>query len=338
MASGGTAPPIFIVGSPRSGTTLMRQILDRHPSLAICGETHFQWLVYRRRKAFGDLSDPANRKRVIDQYLLSRRIKKADLDPAELAERLPREATSYQAMFTSLLNSYADSQGKPRLGEKTPRHAMFLDTLCEWFPNAVILHMVRDPRAVVASLQREPWVAGSVVLNAHRWLSLNKEARKSHAQRGYLQVRYEALVTDPDEEVRKICDFIGEEYSPSLLVPEEEPTEGMHNRKRPRTAITPARLDVWRKELSADQVAQIEWVLGPDLESFGYAREASPASPLTVLRGLTFAAFEAARFAAARLPSFWYTYAAPAKLAKYEDWTGPKTWRKDIKDPSRKGV
>lgn len=333
-----SAAPIFIVGSPRSGTTLLRQILDRHPALAICGETHFQALVYVRRKAFGDLSDPGNRRRLIDEYLATRHAKLIGLDTPELAERLSREATSYRAMFTSILTYYADSQGKPRYGEKTPRHALFLGTLCEWFPNAVILHMVRDPRAAVASLQREPWAPGSVVLNARRWLKLNQAARKSREHPGYLEVRYEDLVTEPAGELRKICSFLGEEYAPSMLVPREDPTIVGESMRRSRTGITSSRLELWRKELTVAQVAQIEWAAGPGLESFGYKRSASQASALVVLRGVSCAALEAARFVGARLPSFWYSFGTPAKIAKYEEWTGPRTWRKDPKTASREGA
>ena len=55
----GSKPPVFVVGSPRSGTSLLRNMLNRHPSLAICGETHFDHYVYKRRRAFGDLSNLA---------------------------------------------------------------------------------------------------------------------------------------------------------------------------------------------------------------------------------------------------------------------------------------
>jgi hypothetical protein len=333
-----TAPPIFIVGSPRSGTTLLRQILDRHPALAICGETHFFPLIYLRRKAFGDLGNARNRQRLIDEYLATRHAKLIGLDTPELVERLSQEATSYKAMFTSILTYYADSQGKRRHGEKTPRHALFLDTLCEWFPNAVILHMVRDPRAAVASMQREPWAPGSVVLNARRWLKLNQAARKFRDHPGYLEVRYEDLVMAPAGELRKICSFLGEEYAPSILVPREDLTTVGEHMRRSQTAITSSRLELWRKELTAAQIAQIEWVSGPILETFGYERGASQASALIVLRGVSRAAFEAARFVAARLPSFWYSFGTPAKIAKYDDWTGPRTWRKDPKGPSREGA
>jgi hypothetical protein len=335
LPSDAITKPIFIVGSPRSGTTLMCKVLDRHPALAICGETHFHQLVYRRRKAFGDLANPAKRRYLIEQYLESRPIKKLRMNTPALVEKLSREAVSYQAMFTSMLRYYAESQGKPRMGEKTPRHALFLPALCEWFPDAIILHMVRDPRAAVASLQREPWASDSVVLNARRWVTMNTAARLFRDQPGYLEVRYENLVTDPEGELKKICHWIGEEYSPSVLTPEADRPAG-GEQALSRRAITPARQELWRKELTPAQIAQIEWVAGENVELFGYRREAAPASAFTVARGYGYAAFEAVRFQATRLPALWYRYVDQTKLVKFEHWAGPRSWRK--RGPSGEGV
>jgi hypothetical protein len=332
-----TAAPIFIVGCPRSGTSLMRQILDRHPRLAICRETQFHRLVYIRRKAFGDLRDLGNRRRLITEYMKSRHIRRAGLDTPAFAEMLSGEATSYRAMFTAILSYYAETQSKPRFGEKTPQHALFLETLFEWFPNAVILHMIRDPRASVASMQRMPW-RGSVVANARIWLRLNQSARLFQQRPGYLEVRYEDLVTDPVSELRKICSFLGEEYSPSMLEPEEESSGEVDGLRRTRTAVTPARLEVWRKDLTAAQVQQIEWVVGPHLESFGYQRTAAPASPLTIVRGVSYAAFDLARFVTARLPAVWYRFGAQTEIAKFEYWSGPKIWRKAARESQREGA
>ncbi|MGA2214943.1 MAG: sulfotransferase [Bryobacteraceae bacterium] len=328
-----TAAPIFIVGSPRSGTTLLSRILDRHPAVAICGETHFNRLVYLRRKAFGDLSDLANRRRLIAEYMSSRHIRRAGLDTAEFAERLSRESTGYRAMFAAILSYYAETQGKPRCGEKTPQHAFFLKTLCEWFPNAVILHMIRDPRSVVASLQRAVWSPGSVVINARTWLKHSRAVRLFRGRPGYLEVRYEALVTDPVNELRRICDLMGEEYSPLMLQPETVFTENTKASRRSLAAVTSERLDVWRSELTAAQVGQIEWVVGPELESFGYMRSAARASAFSVLRGVSYAAFDYGRFVTARLPAVWYRFGAQTKIAKFERWADPKSLRRGAKRP-----
>jgi Sulfotransferase family len=324
-----TKPPIFIVGCPRSGTTLLTQMLDRHPSLAVCKETHFERLVYRRRKAFGDLSDLSRRRVLIAEYLASRPMQRAGLDSPELADRLSREATSYKAMFTSIIRYYADSQDKPRCGEKTPHHALFLETLCEWFPNAVILHMIRDPRAAVASLQNARWAPNSVVTNARTWVKHSQEARRFRDRPGYLEIRYEKLVSDPAGELNRVCAFLGEDYSPAMLVPERAVAQLREDGlRRYQTAVTSSRLEVWRKELTTSQVAQIEWVVGRGLEDFGYAREAPAATALTVLRGIGYAAVDFAGYVLARLPAVWYRLGAPTKIAKYEHWAGPKAWRK----------
>ena len=138
-------------------------------------------------------------------------------------------------------------------------------------------------------------------------------------------------MTDPAGELARVCSFLGEGYSPLMLAAEGSFSEHGDTRERSRKAISPARLHVWKKELTEAHVAQIEWVLGPHLENFGYAREGSRASAFTVLRGLGYAPIGYARFVMARLPAVWYRYAAPAKLAKYDYWTGPRVWRKNTK-------
>src|SRR6185369_14954631 len=108
--------------------------LNRHPAVAFCGETRFYRYIYRRRRAFGDLRDTRNRRRLIEEYLSTHLIERLRLDLAGLNVKLQREATGYRELFTSLLEYYAGSQGKLRYGEKTPQHAFFTETLCEWYP------------------------------------------------------------------------------------------------------------------------------------------------------------------------------------------------------------
>src|SRR5690242_4571314 len=197
--------PIFIVGAPRSGTTLLRNMLNRHPSIAICRETEFHHLVFQRRRAFGSLIDMRNRQRLVKQYLPTRRIQRMQMDLQGLETTLLREGTSYEAFFASLLRFYAQAHGKRRCGEKTPQHALFTETLCEWYPGATIIHLVRDPRDVVASLLRVPWASHNVLGNAHLWVRCNVAARRSRHRPQYLLVRYEELVAQPELELKRIC-------------------------------------------------------------------------------------------------------------------------------------
>ena len=103
--------PVFIVGAPRSGTTLLRVTLNRHPQLAICGETAYFRRVYTRRHAFGDPGSRPNRNRVVGAYLAVEPVRRLGMDIDVLRERLMNEGVSWRALFASMLQVYADSQG-----------------------------------------------------------------------------------------------------------------------------------------------------------------------------------------------------------------------------------
>jgi hypothetical protein len=162
---------IFIVGVSRSGTSLMRHILNQSDSIAISRENHFLGHLIgsegmrRKFQQFGDLSDDENARRLVDfiyseglekssrlrgmsshfRWIL-RRVEREDFLKAVLAsDRTER------GMFTVLMKLFADRKGKPIMGEKTPAHIRYVPTLLEWFPQAKVIHMIRDPRAIFVS-------------------------------------------------------------------------------------------------------------------------------------------------------------------------------------------
>jgi hypothetical protein len=302
------SPPIFIVGSPRSGTTLLRNLLNRHPRLAICGETHFNRLIYRRRKVFGDIGNLDNRRRLIKEYMATDRILRSELKLAGLEDRLLRDATSYPAFFASLMEHFAESEGKPRCGEKTPQHALLTEQLSEWYPGAAIIHIVRDPREVVASLQRVPWASNSVYTNTSTWPE-------------YMVVSYQDLVSDPERALTRICAHVREDFSPSMLVAETTAVDEHTGWGRARTAVTPERLGKWQQQLTPRQVALIEWTAGRHLESFGYTPSAIPPPTMTAIAsGLSFAALDAFWRRMLYFPALFYHFLQPTKISKEEFW------------------
>lgn len=316
-------PPVFIVGSPRSGTTFLRHVLDRHPSLSVCGETRFFAEVYKRRRLFGDLANPANRRRLVEQYLSTARIRRIGMDLDALKEKLLREATSYRELFTGILEYYAESQGKKRMGEKTPHHAFHAKTLCQWYPGAAIIHLVRDPRDVVASLQRMPWAPDSIVSNASMWLLFDRAARRLQNYAGYLLVRYETLVTQPEHELARICAHVGEDYAPGMLLATGPASV-------PRLAagpLTTERLNKWKEQLTAEEVSLVEWIDGRDMQMYGYSRNARSISLPTITRGLAIAALDSVRQQAARLPYFWHSLTQPTELSAQEYWKYRRAWK-----------
>ena len=315
-------PAVFIVGSPRSGTTFLRHVLDRHPSLSICGETRFFAEVYKRRWLFGDLANPAKRGRLVDQYLSTARIRRIGMDLDGLKEKLLREATSYRALFTGILEYYAESQGKKRLGEKTPHHAFHAETLCQWYPGAAIIHLVRDPRDVVASLQRMPWAPDSVVSNACMWLLFDRAARRLESYAGYVRVRYETLVTQPEQELTRICAHVGEDYAPEML--RADVSAG--SRRVAAGPLTRKRVNQWQEQLTAEEVSLIECVAGRDMQMYGYVRSGGSISFATITRGLAIAALDSVRRQAARIPYFWHSLTQPTKLSDREYWKYRRAW------------
>jgi hypothetical protein len=308
--------PIFIVGAPRSGTTLLRNMINRHPAIAICTETDFHHLVYKRRRAFGSFGDLQNRRRLVKEYLSTQRVKRLGLQLPELEQTLLREGTSYEALFASLLRFYARVHGKRRCGEKTPRHALFTETLCQWYPGARIIHLLRDPRDVVASLLRMPWADRNVLGNASLWLRSNLAAARSRLRPQYLMVRYEELVASPEQQLSRVCAFMGEEYSPNMLVPDRDPAGLQPWYWRAEERLTAQRVGKWREQLTLKEAALVEWFVGRHLQTFGYEAVSHAPSRMAIVRDFASTLFQAARRQA--FPAAWYSFRRSRELAKEE--------------------
>ena len=319
-------PPVFIVGAPRSGTTFLRILLSRHPSLAICGETRFFAEIYPHRRAFGDLQDPENRRRLVDRCLATARIRRLGLDLRGLREELLEHAISYPEFFTCIMRYYAQTKGKQRYGEKTPHHAIFTQTLSTWYPNAAILHLVRDPRDVVASLQRRPWAPKSIVNNAWMCWLFNRAASRSSHGSGYLLIHYERLVTHPEQEIARICAHLDAPCDPALLLSAEQVAGPYAWPRHASGPLTAERLGKWRELLTAEQASQVEWIAGKDMQRYGYDRSAAPIRLTARARGLALAAMDSVREQLLRLPYRWHRWKEPTELATQEYWRYRRVW------------
>jgi hypothetical protein len=194
MASAANSP-IFIIGCHRSGTTLLRLILDAHPNISCGPETRF-------------LADLAN----------------ITADPNWQRMRLYGFPKQYwhqriAALFDAFQSEYAHARGKVRWADKTPRYALCVDYLNELFPTCQVVHVVRDGRDVVAS-HRDRWGYGSALKAVKKWPWYVATARAAGARLPadrYHEVRYEDLVTDPEGTLRQLLDFLGEPWDPILL-------------------------------------------------------------------------------------------------------------------------
>ena len=312
--------PVFIVGSPRSGTTLLRVTLNRHPLLAVCGETNYFRRLYGRRQAFGDPGNLQNRTRIVDAYLAIEKVRGLGMDIGQLRERLIMEGASWRAIFATLLQTYADLNGKPLAGEKTPSHALHIDTLCEWFPGCSIIHLVRDPRATVCSLTKVPWATRSALIGAYTWRSFNASASAASHRDNYIRVKYEELVARPDEQIHRICNHVGLDYDETMLQPNPAEVDPRDWVRRAFEEITPSRTAVWQSDFQSWQVAAIETTAGEYMEEFGYERQTSGAAGSSMLRAGLEAFVELGFQTLFRSPYFFYRYFRPTNLADEQKW------------------
>jgi hypothetical protein len=275
--------PIFVVGAPRSGTTLFQRILDAHPRIGVADEIIYFDIILNVRQEVPDLKAPG----AIDA--LFERLPKMDhfhnwngLDEvlsAVRAELLADPDPSYALFFVKLMQTYARLRGKVRFGDKTPWNVRHLDTIIAMFPDARIIHLVRDPRANVASRIELPRTSKDVITAAIKW-RIDVEAAQRFAAGGkahpgnYLELRYEDLVQEPETWVRKVCTVVGESYDPAMLeyhrsrdvmFKDQSYKEGVF---RP---VNTASIDAYRKRLKPSQIRLIEMIARSSMKRLGYA-------------------------------------------------------------------
>lgn len=163
--------PVFVGGCPRSGTTLLRTMLDSHPDLAMPRETRFLLETWERRRAFGDLSDPDNRRRLARSVFRRTGSKAGRLG-------VPRRSaiavlTAAPPTIGSLLGAcfaqYAERHNKIRWGDKRPIYVLHLDAIFAMFPNAQFINLIRDPRGVVASIHKLGWFGRDTIPAVDWW-------------------------------------------------------------------------------------------------------------------------------------------------------------------------
>src|SRR5436190_18735778 len=204
------APPVIILGVGRSGTTLLRVMLDRSSELAIPYETFFvPQLAHRhgRRPDLDDFLDDLGRLRTLYDWGIS---------PDDVRPRL-REGMTTSEAIVAIFETYAERQGKPRWGDKTPLYMQQLPLLERLFSDALWVHLVRDGRdaalsflALPAGFSGKTWAQPRTVAQfAARWKVEIDAARALGRRAGgrYLELRYEDVVADPARELGRTCEF-----------------------------------------------------------------------------------------------------------------------------------
>jgi len=273
----------FVVGCPRSGTTLLQRMLDAHEGLAIAPETHFIRRFWLRRFHYRSLNRDAHFRRLLDDVVAMPEFDDMGLDAHRYREAAWAGPRSYAHLFELLLQQFADARDVAHVGEKTPGHARYIGTLERFFPGAGFVHIVRDPRAVVSSWKGLPWSNGIAGADAEIWRRHVASARAAARAPGSAihTTHYEDLVARPEASLRGLCDFLGVPYDERMLAFHQRELDTIDLGREPwkanaGKALDTSPIDRWRAELSAPAIAQIEAVAWFEMKRFGY----QPVSPI----------------------------------------------------------
>jgi hypothetical protein len=270
---------VVMGGAPRSGTTLLRRIVDRHPGLTAGAETK--------------LFVPAgfNLRWLAQAYVI----------PVADLERMRRESGSQAAFIDAFADHARVAAGKARWAEKTPMNIRYLDWITQHFPQCSIVHVIRDGRDVVCSMREHPdwrwagagWqkvlVPRALETYARRWVTDTGMGMRWRGDPRYVEVRYEDLVADPVPVLRRMCAAIGEppdadwlaevtrgprESAPGAAPPGAAP-RGAPPDGRPddKGAISGSSVGRWRTDLAAGELELVTRICGPRLRELGYPLE-----------------------------------------------------------------
>jgi hypothetical protein len=202
---------------------------------------------------------------------------------AALAERPP----SLAAMLESLTASRAQAVGKRRWAEKTPRHMGRLPSIRGTFPDAAIVRLVRDPRAAALSMTRLPFASDSLLANLYGCERAD-DAAEPHIRRDpwLLTVRFEALVADPEEELRRVCDFVGEPFDERMLSDRSAAALAASHewwKAKAVEAPDPSRVDAWRSEMDPEDQRAAAVICHDMLVRHGYPGAVAPKRSVIIL-------------------------------------------------------
>jgi hypothetical protein len=268
-------PAVIVLGVSRSGTTLLKEMLDRHSELAIPSESYFVPQLWDRH---GDRSDP---EQIVEDLSRIARVREWGVTAEDVRARLAQGA-SFNDVVDSVYRAYAEARGKRRYGDKTPAYMQHLALLDQVFPGARYVHIVRDGRDAGLSfmdMRRKPRFnlgrPRRLAEFACAWRLEIEGAQRFGAQLGparYLELRYEDLVAEPEARLRDVCGFLGLEFEGGMLEYHRDVDPG-RLQDHPRLA-EPPRKDVrrWREQMRPHDLELFEAIASRLLDLLGYDR------------------------------------------------------------------
>jgi hypothetical protein len=289
-------PFVFIVGCPRSGTTLLQRMVNAHREIAVMPETHWIPRYFQRRN--GLTPEGLLTPRLVGKVLKHRLFPDLQIEPDALEQLAKaRQPMTYADFVQGIFDLYGHRQGKRLVGEKTPGYVRSITTLNSLWPRARFVHILRDGRDVCLSILgwhradrasgRFPtWAEDPVMTTAFFWewnVRLGRETGTGLGGELYRELFYEALVAQPADECAALCQFLNLPYDGTMVRFHEGHTRLEPGLDAKAGWLPPtAGLRDWRQQMPATDVERFEAAAGDLLDELGYER-AYPSPPADLL-------------------------------------------------------
>ena len=269
--------PVFVLGCPRSGTTLLYHMLLSAGNFAVYRAESQVFNLLEPR--FGDLGVPRNRLRMLDAWQRSSLFTRTGLDADTIRNEVMAKCRNAGDFLRIVMEAMAREQGVERWADCTPDHLLALRRIKQTIPNALVIHIIRDGRDVALSLERQywirpfPWDRGKELFTAALyWEWVVNRGRKAGQELGgdYLEVHYEDLVANPGSVLADLGEFIGQD-----LDYERIEKVGIGSVSRPNSSFSKEARDFrpvarWREGIEEAKLQDLEFLIGGTLQSVGY--------------------------------------------------------------------
>lgn len=283
MATTARERPIYIIGTERSGSNLLRLILNSHSAVAVPHPPHVLKYFAPLEASYGDLSQDANLRALARDVL---RLLAVHIYPWQVridAEKLVAQARPRDlfGLFAGLYDQFADAEGKPRWACKSTFMLHHTDRILGRDPEAKLVYLVRDPRDVAVSSKVSVFNPYHPLMTARLWARQQREGLAVLARLGPERVHamtYEALVSDPEASLVGLCAFLGLDFEPQMLrffETAEARRSGELARDWRNTAgpILRDNFGKYRTQLTREEIGLVEAVARPQMRALGYVTE-----------------------------------------------------------------
>jgi hypothetical protein len=285
--------PVFVLGCPRSGTTLLYYMILSSGGFAIYPEeSHVFSLIVPK---FGNLARRKTRQRLMKRWLKSMYFEHSGLAADLIEKKIVEECHNGGDFLRIVMEEIARKQNVDRWADTTPAHLLYIPAIKKAFPDALIIHSIRDGRDVALSMDKLHWIPpfpwdkqNSLMAQGLYWEWIVRNGRK-HGQLfsdDYMEVHFEDLISHPHETLALIGRFIEHELNYDKIR-----QVGLGSVSNPNTSFRTevadgqfSPIDRWKQSFSQAQVEMFEGLVGPCLKELGYALSSSPPAGLRSVR------------------------------------------------------